>query len=810
METALPRYYRIVLVADPRWGEGSLSWRVKEVLERQGHTVFFFSPKTHAFAFERKRIAGCGELGTDADETAGAAVDVWALRSASLARFCSIQSPDMMLFADGVVADVEELRHLAGHAVFGCLCEGESQVRAQVCALAELGKNLDFAWVAGDRAWGAACGCEVLGLVQRLEFLADRGFADTPLANTIAYAPGVLCVQNATGNRVGALRELMEKPDMRGLPVRCFGAGWPGEWSCGVRFSEFVYAAKSSRVVVVFADGEARGTDDAAWDAPVALACSAGAELMRWNGGSFETDSPCGSPHVSHGAHCASQRFMDDDIRDLVAKLSEAFAGSGKMPGMSSPRTIVCILGYFGMGNFGDEYILATLDRRLRANVEGLSVVAVSENPQHTLEHRGIYAITLRQQRAVDVTLAHASAALVVAGLLFDQGIRWTMGKAELFSSLRYSTIPGIAGYVTLANMNNAKPVMYGIGAGPLDVTDSRKLVELMGKLGAVFLARDEGTARLIRSCGVPADQAIRKADTAFLGLKARTDLVDGWMRDAFGNVSPDEAGVRLMAVSLRDYENLPPDFSVRVACALDAVAERHPDAHFAFCVLDPDDLRLAQLIIGRMTHAAQAHLFESGDAIESVCDLLSRCHGGFSMRYHCSLILNSFGKPCVGVAYLPKVASLYVEMGCEDLLLDTQAASGDIEAKLEMLMGDYDRWTQVVDRGSHDLRLLSQEAEEALLGWVRERSRGKSFEIPKEFYLNDLPECEILGDGARREVDKLRVRVDELRVRADELEQEGTRLRAELDDVRASHSFKAGLALTALPRALRRLLQRE
>ena len=187
--------------------------------------------------------------------------------------------------------------------------------------------------------------------------------------------------------------------------------------------------------------------------------------------------------------------FLDGSLLAALESVREQLAERGLMTGLPAPRTIVSVLGYVGMGNFGDEYILATVDRRLRELVCGCSIVAVGENPLHTLRERGIYSITLQDKRVLDRVLAASSAALVIAGLLFDQGIRWSIGKAELASSMPHTDIAGITAYVELAYMNDARPVLYGIGAGPLDVADGRSLVRLMGRLGALFLTRDEATA---------------------------------------------------------------------------------------------------------------------------------------------------------------------------------------------------------------------------------------------------------------------------------------------------------------------------
>lgn len=246
--------------------------------------------------------------------------------------------------------------------------------------------------------------------------------------------------------------------------------------------------------------------------------------------------------------------FLDGSLLAALESVREQLSERGLMAGLPAPRTIVSVLGYVGMGNFGDEYILATVDRRLRELIRGCSIVAVGENPLHTLRERGIYSITLQDKRVLDRVLAASSAALVIAGLLFDQGIRWSIGKAELASSMPHTDIAGIAAYVELAYMNDARPVLYGIGAGPLDVADGRSLVRLMGRLGALFLTRDEATAELVRSCRVRNEQVISLADCAFLGSASDTSFVDEWL----ASEGIDPASRRVVAVSLREYENAP------------------------------------------------------------------------------------------------------------------------------------------------------------------------------------------------------------------------------------------------------------
>ncbi len=449
------------------------------------------------------------------------------------------------------------------------------------------------------------------------------------------------------------------------------------------------------------------------------------------------------------------------------------------------------------MGNFGDEYILATVDRRLRELVCGCSIVAVGENPLHTLRERGIYSITLQDKRVLDRLLAASSAALVIAGLLFDQGIRWSIGKAELASSMPRTDIAGSTAYVELAYMNDARPVLYGVGAGPLDVADGRSLVRLMGRLGALFLTRDEATAELIRSCRVRNEQVISLADCAFLGSASDTSFVDEW----FASEGIDPASRRVVAVSLREYENAPGDFAERVAAAISRVQAAHRDVVFAACILDSSDRALAERIGALLPAQAALRIFDAGERIEPVVDFLSRCSAGLSMRYHASLLLGSFCKPCVGLGYLPKVVLLYEDLGQADTLLSMNADTAEIIAALESVLAfDAQRAFALTNRVS-ELRKKSGESESILLDAIASIAPAKrTGRSPRSCFLNCVANDIAEKDRLRAQIARERRSVEEARARCAEVERERDAARGEVEEYAHSYSYRVGSTLLTLP----------
>lgn len=818
-------YCKIVLAARMRAGVATPALRVKSALEAQGHTVFLFTPRMWPDLFD----------------------DTGRFKADMLARFFEVQRPDCLVVAEGLGASGLDIA--AAHGV-ACGMLAATRAEAESSVAASEGAPFDFAIALSGRSMQLEDIDGFDGAVGICAPMPDEGYVRTPLANLVAFGPGVMCVQDATPERIAFFDALAADKRFAGSAIRCFGEGWPERFASDPTFTHIAYSARSSAACVVFGDLD-KGVQDAdekipndlqggGGNAPAdALLTDEALVLVRADGAKLACVGEGLSPwraermdicekditeaHEALIAAVADQRsgdaafesrrlpvdsqgpFLDGSLLAALESVREQLAERGLMAGLPAPRTIVSVLGYVGMGNFGDEYILATVDRRLRELVCGCSIVAVGENPLHTLRERGIYSITLQDKRVLDRVLAASSAALVIAGLLFDQGIRWSIGKAELASSMPHTDIAGIAAYVELAYMNDARPVLYGIGAGPLDVADGRSLVRLMGRLGALFLTRDEATAELIRSCRVRNEQVISLADCAFLGSASDTSFVDEW----FASEGIDPASRRVVVVSLREYENAPADFAEWVAAAISRVQAAHRDVVFTACILDSSDRALAERIGALLPAQAVLRIFDAGERIEPVVDFLSRCSAGLSMRYHASLLLGSFCKPCVGLGYPPKVVSLYEDLGQADTLLSMNADTAEIIAALESVLAfDAQRAFALTNRVS-ELRKKSGESESILLDAIASIAPAKRGEIPEELFLNRVANDIAEKDRLQAQIARERRSVEEARARCAEVERERDAARGEVEEYAHSYSYRVGSTLLTLPRKLREALSK-
>lgn len=709
--------FRIAVAGPYHLGVASAEHRLAVALEGLGHLVYEFSPVRQPWLFHSRN----GRLFLSTDD---------------FQRFLAVEHIDLFVCADG--------------------CElTRSPADLGACAYVRLTTKTGNTPALHDRNTKQAHGHVPASshgnmmtpqAVLNIGTAVDHAYASTPLANTIALREGILCVQDGSPIRVNRLRAVREK---LGLPIRCIGSGWPTDLNYPVSAdpfdTSFVSAVRASRFCARFdagpqADSFTR-TLVAADGVPEKVLTGTSTQKIP----AYQADTAA-NPAIRHKDQTEStikQPATTGTPRDLETVVNQwldtlhSLLPAGKAPGATGPRRLVTALAYVGTGNFGDEYILQTLTRRLMNSNRASGVITVSENPAHTLAHRGVYAIPLADAPQVDHALARSGVALVLAGLLFDQGTRWTMGRAEILDRLTHSDLPGIDGFVALARLHRARTIFYGIGAGPLTSPDSQALVRHMGEQGSLFLTRDKESSQAILSCGVPKDQVRTDADIAFLGSASPTKRVTEWLKDHHAD------SAKLLAVSLRDYETIPKEFETRLASALDRFTDTHPNVRPVFCLLDSDDRAISQRVITKMRNKSRALLFDPRDDLATLDDLLSRCWEGLCLRLHCSLVLLREGVPCSGVDYLPKVAGLYANLGMNNKVLKPNVSAGQILAVLEELDTNHGNLQKSLRLQVETQRKRAMHAEKTMLTELDGGMNGKTVEIPTIYRYRWKPEGE-------------------------------------------------------------------
>ena len=237
-------YCKIVLVAHMGAGIATPAFCAKRAFEKQGHTVFLFTPKMWSELFD--------EAGT--------------FDAAALSRFFEVQRPDCLMLAEGIGARGLDAAVSCGVAA-GMLVAARSEAEASVAKSS--GAPFDFAITISGRSLRLEELDGFDGVVGACAPAVDAAYSSTPIANLVAFGPGIMCLQDATPARIAFFDELVADGRFGGA-VRCFGAGWPERFASDPTFTHIAYSARSSAACVMFGDlGE--GSQNANEKAPCDL-----------------------------------------------------------------------------------------------------------------------------------------------------------------------------------------------------------------------------------------------------------------------------------------------------------------------------------------------------------------------------------------------------------------------------------------------------------------------------------------------------------------------------------------------------------
>lgn len=162
-----------------------------------------------------------------------------------------------------------------------------------------------------------------------------------------------------------------------------------------------------------------------------------------------------------------------------------------------------------------------------------------------------------------------------------------------------------------------------------------------------------------------------------------------------------------------------------------------------------------------------------------------------------------------MGLGYLPKVVSLYEDLGQDSTLLSMDASAAQIEECLNAVLSFGAQRAFVLTNRVTELRQMSADAESILLDAISSIASVKSGVLPCEFFLN-------AKTGEAQEIDRLRDEVARERERADAACAERNAAYAARDEARheveeyaESYSYRVGSMLLTLPRKAREALAR-
>jgi len=290
-------------------------------------------------------------------------------------------------------------------------------------------------------------------------------------------------------------------------------------------------------------------------------------------------------------------------------------------------RAVLC--GYYGMGNGGDEALLAALLQMLPSSVEP---VVLSGHPAETAERYGVEAVPRKQLGAVIRALRQANFFIWGGGSLLQDA-------TSLQNALYYT------GLMALAQWFGLKTIAWAQGIGPLQHPLSQQLGRYVLSHCDAVSVRDNGSMAWLTRWQVPGIQA--------------PDPV--WALASSPVAALETLPTPRVAVALRPHPWLTESRLDQITQAL-AAFQSATEAAMVLVPFQPvKDLALAEYIQPRLPGPGQIVTLTDPHQLKGLFHGVKLVIG---MRLHALIMAAAEGCQCFALSYDPKVSQLMADLG--------------------------------------------------------------------------------------------------------------------------------------------------
>lgn len=307
----------------------------------------------------------------------------------------------------------------------------------------------------------------------------------------------------------------------------------------------------------------------------------------------------------------------------------------------------IFLFGYFGAGNFGDEWTLASFLKGIRQmNFKGQQVIALSRNPNKTEREHNIKAIA-RSWKAISSALSKSQVVIGCGGSLLQD--------VTSFRSLVFYCL-----LIWLGKFAGKKVALIGQGLGPLRRRVSQILVKKAINACDFVTFREPVSFNLAKEIGCKLENCFVTADLTF-----------AW------DELPQCQREKSIAVNLRPVKGN--GIVENVFNALKGSIRK--DEKVLLLPLQPklDETSLQPL--AQIPSSEWFHYETWSDGLKGV----AISHLLLAMRLHALIAACLLGVPFVGLNYDPKVKNIFGEITGRQIL-PLSADANEIAAAIEQV----------------------------------------------------------------------------------------------------------------------------
>lgn len=305
-------------------------------------------------------------------------------------------------------------------------------------------------------------------------------------------------------------------------------------------------------------------------------------------------------------------------------------------------QAVLC--GYYGMGNGGDEALLASLLQMLPEQVDP---IVLSGNPQQTHDRYQVQAVNRKSLWAIYQAMQRSQLFIWGGGSLMQD-------VTSAVSPLYY------AGLMHLAQWMGLTTIAWAQGIGPLDRALSRWLAKQSFRQCAAVSVRDQGSAGWLARWSVP----FTLAPDPVWAMESQP------VRGLWNLPAPR------VAVSLRPHPQLTPQRLEHLTRALIDFQKATQTCVLLVPFQPGQDLAIAQAIQPRLPGPSQILSLEDPQQLKGIFRGVEMT---IAMRLHGLIMAAAEGCRCWALSYDPKVSQLMHDLAVPGWDLDQLPANPNV-----------------------------------------------------------------------------------------------------------------------------------
>ena len=285
----------------------------------------------------------------------------------------------------------------------------------------------------------------------------------------------------------------------------------------------------------------------------------------------------------------------------------------------------ICISGYYGFNNFGDETILKVLIENLKKFKNTPQITVFSSNPNKTSKIHNVTSVGSFNISSVIKELYNCDCLISGGGSLLQDV---TSSKSLIY----------YIGIIALAQIFQKEVIIFAQGIGPINNKILKKITKFMLKKAKYITVRDTNSLNLLKQWGINAILCNDPVWNITINSKKQNNKI---------------------GIQLRSFPTITEEFLIKLAfCINKFYQDKEINILSLQNKLDLEICKKLQKHINAINHNIDVKVIEN-ISNENIIENISQMESLIAMRYHACLIGIKSGAKVLPINYDIKVETL-------------------------------------------------------------------------------------------------------------------------------------------------------